>query len=163
MTTPAPAVATPAASAPAPAPAPPPAAEPTRAPESFTPRAASPEKRPEPAPAAPARESDDAQVRRALDTYVRAIENKDIALFRSVRPGLSADEEKRLRTSFAQVEKQSIEMKVDAIAITGDTADAKVSRVDTVQAGGRAQTSRSNQTIRLARRGGSWVIVELGR
>ena len=167
--TPAPAAVPPAAPpAPAPvtsaAPVPPPA-EPARAPETFSPRPASPERRtdPAPAPATPVRESDDTLVRRTLDTYVRAIEHKDIALFRSVRPSLSADEERRLRASFAQIEKQSIELKVDALAITGDTADAKVTRVDTVQAGGRAQTSRSNQTIRFARRGGSWVIVELGR
>jgi len=163
----APVASAPPAAAPVSVPTPPPTTEPARAPETFSPRASSPERRPDPAPApaAPAavRESDDAQVRRALDTYVRAIEHKDIALFRSVRPSLSADEERRLRASFAQVEKQTIELKVDALAITGDTADAKVTRVDTVQAGGRAQTSRSNQTIRLARRGGTWVIVELGR
>jgi hypothetical protein len=109
------------------------------------------------------RDSDDTLIRRALDTYVRAIEGKDVALFRSVRPALSADEERRLRASFAQVEKQDIELRVENIAIAGDTAEARVSRVDTVTAGGRAQTSRSTQTIRLARRGAGWVIVELGR
>ena len=58
--------------------------------------------RPPPA-AAPVRESDDAAIRRAIATYERAIESKDLALFRSVRPGLSADEERRLRASFDQV------------------------------------------------------------
>ncbi len=131
-----------------------------------------PERRPAPAepapipaaaPVVPARESDDALVRRALDTYERAIEGKDVALFRSVRPTLSADEERRLRASFAQIERQEIEMRVEQVTITGDTAEARVARVDTVQTGGRAQTSRSTQTIRLARRGAGWIIVELGR
>ncbi len=143
----------------------PPVAEPP-----FTPRATSPvERKADPPPSrppdppAPVRDSDDTLIRRALDTYVRAIEGKDVALFRSVRPALSADEERRLRASFAQVEKQDIELKVESIAVSGDTAEARVSRVDMVQAGGRAQTSRSAQTIRLARRGAAWVIVELGR
>lgn len=95
--------------------------------------------------------------------YERAIEGKDVALFRSVRPALSADEERRLRASFAQVDKQEIDMRVEQMTITGDSAEVRVARVDTVQTGGRAQTSRSAQTIRLARRGGTWVIVELGR
>ncbi len=131
-----------------------------------------PERRPAPAepaplpaaaPAIPARESDDSLVRRALDTYERAIEGKDVALFRSVRPTLSADEERRLRASFAQIDKQEIDMRVEQVTIAGDTAEARVARVDTVQTGGRTQTSRSTQTIRLARRGAGWIIVELGR
>ncbi len=166
----------------APLPAPPPA--PTTAaapivtpvidpPQSAPPRVEpAPERRPAPAepaplpaaaPAIPARESDDSLVRRALDTYERAIEGKDVALFRSVRPTLSADEERRLRASFAQIDKQEIDMRVEQVTIAGDTAEARVARVDTVQTGGRTQTSRSTQTIRLARRGAGWIIVELGR
>ncbi len=114
-------------------------------------------------PAAPARESDEVLVRRALTTYERAIEGKDVALFRSVLPNLSGDEERRLRASFAQIERQEIEIRVVQLTITGDTAQARVARVDTVQSGGRPQTSRSTQTIRLARRGDGWIIVELGR
>lgn len=165
--TPAPA---PAPAAPASAPAVAPAAEPpASAPPRVEPlperRAAPAEPAPIPAatPAIPARDSDDTLVRRALDTYERAVESKDVALFRSVRPTLSADEERRLRASFAQIEKQDIEMRVEQVTISGDTAEVRVARVDTVQTGGRAQTSRSTQTIRLARRGAGWIIVELGR
>ncbi len=170
---------TPTAPAPAPAPATPavvtaPAVAPPNDPPASAPprpepvperRAAPVEPAPIPAaaPAIPARESDETLIRRALDTYERAIEGKDVALFRSVRPALSADEERRLRASFAQIEKQDIEMRVEQVTVTGDTADARVARVDTVQTGGRAQTSRSTQTIRLARRGAGWIIVELGR
>ncbi|MCC6990667.1 MAG: serine/threonine protein kinase [Acidobacteria bacterium] len=154
------------ASAPAATPAnDPPASAPARAEPAPERRAAPVEPAPIPAaaPAIPARESDDTLVRRALETYERAIEGKDVALFRSVRPALSADEERRLRASFAQIEKQDIEMRVEHVTISGDTAEARVARVDTVQTGGRAQTSRSTQTIRLARRGAGWIIVELGR
>lgn len=115
-------------------------------------------------PAAPVRaESDDAGVRRAIDTYKRAIESKDVALFRAVRPGLSADEERRLRASFDQVTRQQIEIRIENLAITGDTAVARLARRDVVEMGGRTQTSQSEQTLRLARRGASWIIVEIGR
>ncbi|MEZ5294636.1 MAG: serine/threonine-protein kinase [Vicinamibacterales bacterium] len=150
-------------------PPPTPSAEP-RPVETFTPRTASPVDRRaalDPAPPRPAeppaRESDEVLVRRVLDTYVRAIEAKDVALYRAVRPGLTADDERRLRDSFAQVEKQDVDLRVEQLTITGDIADARVSRVDVVRAGGRTQTSRSAQTIRLARRSGAWVIVEPGR
>jgi serine/threonine protein kinase len=122
-------------------------------------RAAEP---PAPAPA-PARESDDAAIRRAIGTYERAIESKDLALFRSVRPDLSADEERRLRASFEQVTRQQIDIRIETITVTGDTATARLARQDTVDMGGRSQTSRSTQTLRLARRNADWIIVELGR
>jgi hypothetical protein len=106
---------------------------------------------------------DDDAVRHALQTYERAIENKDLALFKSVRPDLSGDEERRLRASFQQVDRQHVELQIDALAVTGDQAEVRVTRQDSVQSGGRTQTSRSTQTIRLARRGAAWIIVSLGR
>jgi hypothetical protein len=119
---------------------------------------------PEPPPGAPpAKESDDAAIRRAIATYERAIESEDLALFRSVRPGLSADEERRLRASFEQVTRQEIEIRIENISVTGDTATARLARQDTVEMGGRSQTTRSTQTLRLARRNADWIIVELGR
>ena len=39
-------------------------------------------------------------MRRLLASYERAIETKDLPLFRSVKPNLSAEEEKRLRKAF---------------------------------------------------------------
>jgi len=102
-------------------------------------------------------------IRRVIATYERAIETKDVALFRSVRASLSAEEERRLRASFEQVDVQQIDIRIESIAVTGDTAVARLARLDTVERGGRSQTSRSTQTVRLARRSGSWVIAELGR
>jgi hypothetical protein len=128
--------------------------------ETPAPAAARPEP---PAPAAPVRESDEAVIRRVIATYERAIETKDLALFRSVRPGLSADEERRLRASFDQVTRQEIDIRIEGITVTGDTATARLARQDTLETGGRSQTTRSSQTLRLARRNASWIIVELGR
>ena len=80
-----------------------------------------------------------------------------------MRPGLSADEERRLRASFEQVTRQQIDIRIETITVTGDTATARLARQDTVDMGGRSQTSRSTQTMRLSRRGADWIIVELGR
>jgi hypothetical protein len=109
------------------------------------------------------RENDEAAIRRVIATYERAIESKDLALFRSVRPDLSADEERRLRASFDQVSRQQIDIRIEGITVTGDTATARLARQDTLETGGRSQTTRSSQTLRLARRNASWIIVEIGR
>jgi hypothetical protein len=116
-----------------------------------------------PTPVPPTRDSDETLIRRAIGVYERAIESKDLELFRSVLPGLSADEERRLRASFAQVTRQEVDIRIDGLTVTGDTATARLSRQDVVETGGRTQTTRSAQTMRLARRGAGWVIVELGR
>jgi serine/threonine protein kinase len=121
---------------------------------------------PSPPPVAappPARESDDAAIRRVIGIYERAIESKDLTLFRSVRPSLSADEERRLRAGFEQVDRQEIDIRIESIAVIGDTATVRLARQDVVQRGGRSQTAASSQTLRLARRGTGWIIVELSR
>ena len=134
----------------------PPVAEP---PAAATPAPVPP---PQPPPAPP-KESDDAAIRRVIGIYERAIESKDLTLFRSVRPSLSADEERRLRAGFEQVDRQEIDIRIESIAVTGDTATVRLARQDVVQRGGRSQTTASSQTLRLARRGTGWIIVELGR
>jgi len=134
----------------------PPVAEP---PAATTPAPVPP---PQPPPAPP-RESDDAAIRRVIGIYERAIESKDLTLFRSVRPSLSADEERRLRAGFEQVDRQEIDIRIESIAVAGDTATVRLARQDVVQRGGRSQTTASSQTLRLARRGTGWIIVELGR
>ena len=57
-----------------------------------------PERRENEAPSPPAAttDQDDAAIRRLTSTYARAIETKDLALFRSIKPNLSRDEERRL-------------------------------------------------------------------
>ncbi len=142
---------------PAPSRAPEPAPAPPDPPLEARPAAATP------TPSAPIAPDDAAAVRRVIDTYERAIESKDIALFRSVRPDLSAGEEQRLRASFAQVSRQQIDIRIEDLTITGDTAVARLARRDVVEMGGRAQTSQSVQVLRLARRGLGWVIVGLSR
>jgi serine/threonine-protein kinase len=110
--------------------------------------------------AAPSATADpgDAAVRRVLAEYERAIEGQDIALFRSLKPGLSSDEEKRLRDAFKAVKSQDVGIAVESVQIEGDHATVRVRRQDTIN--GRKLTA-TQQTWRLARSGGAWQIVAI--
>jgi serine/threonine protein kinase len=101
----------------------------------------------------------EAAIRRAIADYGRAIETKDIALYKSVRPGITADEEKRLRDSFKAIQSQRVSLTVDALQIDGSSATARVSRQDTVN--GKAMPSMQ-RTIRLVLRDGVWTIQSTG-
>ena len=155
---------------------PPPSAEPVRppAPPAVPPPAAAPPaaaveardtRKPEaaaPDPARePTREEDEAAIRRALATYARAIESEDLSLFKSVKPNLSAEEERRLVESFRAISSQRIDLTVQSIERKGSTAVVRIRRRDTIQAGGRPQSVQSQQTLTLTRSDGGWVIVEI--
>jgi serine/threonine protein kinase len=148
-TTPAPAAAQPTPAAEPPATQPPPR------------NAAAP---PTPSPSIPPTspvESDDALVRGVLRTYERAIETKNVDLFRSVRPGLSAAEESRLRASFSQIDSQQVDIVVEDLRIDRRSATVRISRRDTIMSGGRRQTASSRQTLRLEKGAGGWIITEI--
>jgi hypothetical protein len=126
------------------------------APSAPAPRAAA--AAPTPAPAAA--ETDDAAIRRTLSTYATAVEKKDISLFRSVRAGLSAAEETRLRESFKQVESQQVTLDIEDIKVDGRTATVSLSRTDNLVVGGRKQTQNRRQVARLEKTAAGWVISE---
>jgi hypothetical protein len=96
-----------------------------------------------------------------IANYARAIESKDLALFRTIKPNLSAQEERRLREGFRDVTSQRVALTVLSIARHGDEATVTVRRRDTIQAGGRQQTVESHQTLRVARSNGAWVITDI--
>jgi len=108
-------------------------------------------------------EDDDAAIRRVVATYQRAIETKDLALFRSVKPNLSREEERRIEEGFRAVASQQVSITVLSIEKRGREAAVRLRRRDTIEAGGQRQTTESQQTMTLARTGGGWVIVEIGR
>jgi len=154
---------------PAPAPAPEPAAAPPASVQPAPPpRAAAP---PEPTPPAaipPAQtqaapsvaESDDAAIRRVIQTYKRAIETKDITLFRSVRPNLTRAAETILMNSFKQIDSQQIDLRVENLRIDGRTASAQIVRRDTLITAGRRQVQNSTQTLRFQKTDAGWFIAE---
>ena len=101
------------------------------------------------------------QIRQTLATFAQAIEQKDITLYRSVRPSLSADEERRLEAGFAAVESQQVELQILSIDVFGDHATVRVSRRDIIQIGGGEQIADTMQTITLRRLEDGWMIEEI--
>jgi hypothetical protein len=90
----------------------------------------------------------------------KAIEDKDLGLYKKVRPGLTADEERRLRDAFQNVASQQVDYAVDAVAIEGDKATVRVTRSGRVS--GQAMPA-VRQVLRLTRAESGWVIVEIGQ
>ena len=152
----------PSATPPVPAPAPvEPAPRPTPPPPA--PEAPVARREPTPAPAAPANGDDEAAIRRVVATYARAIETKDLALFRSVKPNLSSAEQRRIEDGFRAVSSQRVNITILSIDRRDAKASVRLRRSDTIAAGGRQQTTESQQTMTLIQTGSGWVIGEIGR
>ena len=153
-----------------PAPAPPPVATLPAAPAPVVTPVEPPPAPPAPAVRPPAETvklpaaspSEESAIREVIASYERAIETKNIALFRSVRPGLSAAEESRLRESFRQVVSQEVNIRILDLKISGASATVRLSRVDTIVSAGRRQTQNSQQTLQLNKTASGWVITEIG-
>jgi hypothetical protein len=99
---------------------------------------------------APSREQEEAAIRQVLATYERAIETKDLALFRQVKPNLSASEERVLSDAFRNADSQQVELTVqwrDIIMVRGRSQDGK---------------SRPQRFV-MSKTGGKWVIVQIGQ
>ncbi len=142
----------------APPPAPVQPTAPPRAAEATPPASPAPAS-PAPAPSAPA-ESDDAAIRRVIQTYRRAIETKDIGLYRSVRPNLTRAAETVLMNSFKQIDSQQIDLRVESLKVDGRTASAQIVRRDTLMTAGRRQVQNSTQILRFEKTDAGWFIVE---
>jgi serine/threonine protein kinase len=115
------------------------------------------------APAPAASEDDDAAIRRVVATYAHAIETKDVALFRSVKPNMSPQEQRRIEEGFRAVSSQKVTINILGIERRGQDALVRLRRRDAIEAGGRLQTSETQQTMTLTRSGSAWVIREIGR
>jgi hypothetical protein len=111
-----------------------------------------------PTPAAP---DDEAAIRRLVATYARAIEGKDLALFRSIKPNLSGEEQRRLENGFLAVSAQQVALTIVSIDRRRDDATVALKRRDTITVNGRRQTVDSDQTLQLARTPGGWVVVTI--
>lgn len=112
--------------------------------------------------ASPIAEDFEAAIRSVVATYARAIETKSVALFRTAKPNLSAEEERRLAAAF-RGPSQRLDVTILSIERRGDQASIRLSRRDTIDAAGRQRTTESQQTMTLTRTGSGWVIVEIGQ
>ncbi|MGH9463890.1 MAG: hypothetical protein ACRD1X_22030, partial [Vicinamibacteria bacterium] len=116
-----------------------------------------------PRPAAPQVNQDEEAIRQVIADYVRAIENKDIELFATVKPNLSRDERGRLEASFRAVDSTGIDINITSIEIQGPSATVQLNRRDTISAGGDQQTYDSQQIIVLAKGPSGWRIEQISQ
>ena len=66
---------------------------------------------------------DEAAVRQLVASFERAIEEKDLALYKRLRPGLTPEDERRLRDAFNNVSSQQVDFSVDALSFDGRQGD----------------------------------------
>jgi ABC-type transporter MlaC component len=102
----------------------------------------------------------DAAIRSVIAEYARAIESKDVGLFKSVKPNLSGDEEKRLQDAFKAIKSQQVGITVDSVQVDGARATVRVRRQDTING---KPVKGIQQTFTLAQAGGSWRIESIGQ
>jgi len=115
---------------------------------------------PTPAPPAPAAPDSAAEIRETLRLYTRVFEAKDLTLLQRIRPGISADELSRYRGVFETTRSFRVNLKVDAIKVTGDEADATGRRED-IKVTSDGETIRDSRQFhfRLKRSNNRWTIV----
>lgn len=132
-----------------------------------TPRTSPPRPEASPPPSAPSsvsvQEMDEQRIREVIAEWERAIETEDIALYRSVKPNLSGEDEKRLKASFQAVTSQQVEIAITMIDVQGDRATVRLAREDEIEANGRRHSNAIDQTLAFSKQSGRWVIVEIGR
>ena len=152
-------------------PTPPPTTVPTTLPTPLptpvpTPTAAPPTPAPTPTahPATPpptaAPVDEEPAIRKVIADFGRAIESKNLALYKSLRPNLSAEDERRLKAAFEGSPAQQVSMSVGSIQVTGSEARARVTRRDTFK--GRS-LDPVQQTLVLAKGPGGWTIREVSQ
>lgn len=110
--------------------------------------------------APPPSSPEDTAIRKVITDYGRAIETKDLGLFKIVKPNLSPDEERRTRTAFETVKTQVVKITVLSVDVQGADAVVRVSRRDTING---SLVSSFPQTFRLARGKVGWAIQEIGK
>ncbi len=110
-------------------------------------------------PTPPGAASEEPAIRRVVDEYARAIQSKDLELFRTVKPNLSAEEEKRLRAVFKQYKSYKVSVTVSSIQLDGALARVRVSRQDTID--GKPFTLQQLLTMTKGPEG--WTIREIGQ
>jgi len=104
--------------------------------------------------------ADQTAIRKVIGDYAKAIENKDLDLFKAVKPSLSADEERRARTAFASIQSQVVKITFLSIDVKEHQAVVKVTRRDTING---SIPGAFPQTFNMSKGRTGWVIDEIGR
>ena len=103
---------------------------------------------------------DETAIRKVIGDYAKAIENKDLDLFKTVKPNLTLEEEKRARTAFASIQSQVVKITFLSIDMKGRQAVVKVTRRDTING---SIPGAFPQTFTMSKGRTGWVIDEIGR
>jgi serine/threonine protein kinase/tetratricopeptide (TPR) repeat protein len=103
--------------------------------------------------------SEEPAVRRVIAEYGRALQSKDLALFRAIKPNLSGAEEDKLRASFANIKDWRVNISVSSVLIDGSQATVHASRNDTVN----GKPVSLHQTFTLTKGANGWTIREIGQ
>ena len=104
--------------------------------------------------------TDEEAIRQLVSDYAQAIEAKDLARFKALKPGLSQEEEDRLRRAFQSVGVQRVTIDVESLDLGGGQAKVRVKRRDVID---RSIVATFFQTIVVQKDRGRWVIREIGR
>jgi len=111
-------------------------------------------------PSAAVPSPEETAIRKVIADYARAIENKDVDLFKAVKPNLTVDEEKRARTAFASIQSQVVKITFVSIDMKERQAVVKVTRRDTING---SIPGAFPQTFTMSKGRSGWVIDEIGR
>ena len=103
---------------------------------------------------------DETAIRKVIADYAKAIENKDLDLFKTVKPNLTLEEEKRARTAFASIQSQVVKITFLSVELKEHQAVVKVTRRDTING---SIVSSFPQTFSLAKETAGWTIQDIGR
>ena len=125
------------------------------------PTAAAPTVTPPAPPSTPPAPADPAPAIRAVFAeYAQAIESRSIPAIRRVYPGLSPAQSKEWEDFFGAVDQIDVDLAVSDLAVSGDSADARLSGVYVFQNPGNRRTQREPVSFqaRLRRMGGEWRI-----
>jgi hypothetical protein len=117
-----------------------------------------------PAAAAPAPATGPhAEIRALLDSYVRAVETKDVEMLRRVRPNMTQKELNHVRESSAVKRSHKLDLRVYNITINGDDAEVDGLREDVIVLNDTGQIVQEETpfswTLKRGARG--WVIDQL--
>ena len=92
----------------------------------------------------------------------RAYESKDLALVQRIRPGLRPEDLQSLRNTFDNASKYSLDLRVEAIEVRGNDAQARAFRQDVMVAkDGQIYRSEARVTVRFKRVQDRWTIDDI--
>ena len=98
-------------------------------------------------------------IRKVIADYGRAIEGKDIALYKAVKPNLTPDEEKRAQETFKAIKSQQVDIAIDSVQVDGTQATVKVRQQNTING---TKVKPIQLVFRLVQAGGGWTIQTIG-